>query len=245
MKKSADYSTTIIYKITCKDPNVTDKYVGHTTDIVRRRHSHKNSVCNDKCNSYDLKLYKVIRENGGWDNWKMEIVAYYDCNNLNEAKEKEQQHYLDLKATLNSIEPMKHKQIKTNDHIETQPDKYYCESCDFTCGKLSNWNSHLLTRKHDNRTAQINKTDEPTESAQSKFTCERCNKEYKARNSLWYHQQKCKLGNEYMIQCILNETKELRNFIIEQSKINADLINKAIESNKTTIINQTNIKNNN
>jgi hypothetical protein len=33
-RKSADYSCTLIYKITCKDHTVTDLYVGHTTDFV-------------------------------------------------------------------------------------------------------------------------------------------------------------------------------------------------------------------
>jgi len=128
---------------------------------------------------------------------------------------------------------------------EKTADKYYCEICDFKCCKLSNWNSHLLTRKHESRTNRTKKAAETAEPTEQKFACERCNKEYKARNSLWYHQQKCKPGNESMIQRLLNENQELRNFIIEQSKINTDLINKALESNKTTVINQTNTQNNN
>ncbi len=40
-KVEIDYSTTIIYKITCNDSNVTDKYVGHTTNFVQRKHAHK------------------------------------------------------------------------------------------------------------------------------------------------------------------------------------------------------------
>ena len=30
--------------------------------------------------------------------------------------------------------------------------KYYCEKCDFKCSKQSNWNNHVNTRKHINRT---------------------------------------------------------------------------------------------
>ena len=29
---------------------------------------------------------------------------------------------------------------------------YYCEKCDFKCSKQSNWNKHVNTRKHRNRT---------------------------------------------------------------------------------------------
>ena len=32
-----DFSKTIIYKIVCSDPSVTDCYVGHTTDFIRQK----------------------------------------------------------------------------------------------------------------------------------------------------------------------------------------------------------------
>jgi hypothetical protein len=125
---------------------------------------------------------------------------------------------------------------------EKNANKYMCKECDFVCYKLSNWNSHLTTRKHEIRK---NRTIKPAEPAENKFICDRCNKEYKARNSLWYHQRKCKPGSESVIQNLINDNKELRNFIMEQSKLHIDLINKALETNKTTVINQTNNQNNN
>jgi hypothetical protein len=69
----SDYESTIIYKITCKDPLITDKYVGHTIDFVKRRKSHKYA-CND--DRICIRLYNFIREHGGWDNWTMEIVDF-------------------------------------------------------------------------------------------------------------------------------------------------------------------------
>ena len=42
-KKLPDYSNTIIY---CKDENIKDVYVGHTTDFIGRKYSHKNDVKN-------------------------------------------------------------------------------------------------------------------------------------------------------------------------------------------------------
>jgi len=131
---------------------------------------------------------------------------------------------------------------------EKNADKYMCNECDFACCKLSNWNNHLTTRKHENRKNRIDKNAEraePTEPSEPKFTCDRCNKEYKARNSLWYHQRKCKPGNESIIRNLINDNKELRNFIMEQSKLHIDLIQKALENNKPTVINQTNNQTNN
>ena len=71
-KSEIDYSNTIIYKITCKNPQVTDVYVGHTTNFVQRKHLHKICCINNTSPIYNCKLYEVIRKNGGWSNWKME-----------------------------------------------------------------------------------------------------------------------------------------------------------------------------
>ena len=95
-----DYSNTIIYKITCKDTQVTDVYVGHTTNFVQRKYSHRQNCKNNNC-----KLYEVIRANGGWSNWSMDIINFFNCKDLYEARIKEQEYFLLLRATLNSNEP--------------------------------------------------------------------------------------------------------------------------------------------
>ena len=113
----------------------------------------------------------------------------------------------------------------------------HCEICDYTCGKSSDMSKHILTRKHKNRT-----NIEPKLS--QTFSCKRCGKEYCARNSLWYHERKC--GNEIkcektepiepnpyvnIIDRLLTDNQELRNFIIEQSKTTNETMNKVIEHN--------------
>ena len=80
-KLELDYSNTIIYKIACKDPSITDVYVGHTTNFVQRKQSHKQSCYNTKSSCYNLKLYKTIRQHGNWSNWEMSIVNFYNCKN--------------------------------------------------------------------------------------------------------------------------------------------------------------------
>ena len=77
-KIDIDYSNTIIYKITCNDESISDVYVGHTTNFVQRKHAHKISCTNIKSPNYKCRLYNVIRNNGGWDNWKMEIGGEED-----------------------------------------------------------------------------------------------------------------------------------------------------------------------
>jgi len=103
--KKDDYSNTIIYKITCKDPNIKDIYVGHTINFVQRKHSHKQNCVNTKSPNYKCKLYETIRSNGGWSNWKMEIIHFFSCGGLCEAKQVEQEYFTLLNANLNSVEP--------------------------------------------------------------------------------------------------------------------------------------------
>ena len=55
-----------IYKIYCKDSSIKDFYVGCTFRYDKRKSDHKGNVINK-----NTKLYKFIRENGGWDNWIM------------------------------------------------------------------------------------------------------------------------------------------------------------------------------
>lgn len=72
------------------------------------------------------------------------------------------------------------------------PKKFFCEECNYSTSNKKDYDRHLLTAKHKNRTI-LNKN--PTIEI-SKFTCEICNKSFKARNSLWYHKKKCKIIEE-------------------------------------------------
>jgi hypothetical protein len=102
-KKVIDYSKTIIYKIVSNDLNITETYVGHTTNFVKRKWEHKNR-CYDK--TYDnIKVYKTIRDNGGWDNWTMLEICKYPCNSFHEAALEERKHYELLNANLNMYNP--------------------------------------------------------------------------------------------------------------------------------------------
>ena len=135
-KTEIDYSNTIIYKITCKDPIVTDVYVGHTTNFVQRKHAHKQSCINDKSSNYKCKLYEVIRKNGGWANWKMEIINFFECHDHYEARKKEQEYFILLNATLNSIEPMpKPKPKEIIIKPEAIKETFFCEKCQYKCNK--------------------------------------------------------------------------------------------------------------
>ena len=203
-KTDIDYSNTIIYKITCKNQTITDVYVGHTTNFVQRKHAHKQSCKNNTSPNHNCKLYEVIRANGGWDNWKMEIINFFNCADHYDARKKEQEYFIALKATLNSIEPFpKPKNILKNDLEKNNitislsdtekigckkvAEKYSCSYCNYFTSRKSSINKHLLSSKHLKRTILTGIEHKSC----TDYKCKNCNKVYKVRNSLWYHSQKC------------------------------------------------------
>ena len=64
-------------------------YIGHTIDFVKRKKAHKVSCTNSKNTNYNCKLYKIIRDNLGWDNWIMDVIAHHKCEDLMEAKKQQ------------------------------------------------------------------------------------------------------------------------------------------------------------
>jgi len=100
-----DFSKGVIYKIICKDPNVTDIYVGSSCDFEKRIKRHKESCNNPKYHGYNYKVYKCIRDNGNFDNWLIEIIEPFPCANKLELKKREIYWILHLGSNLNSQLP--------------------------------------------------------------------------------------------------------------------------------------------
>ncbi len=115
-KKPIDYSNTIIYEIVCKDLNITDCYVGHTTEFVKRKYKHKYSCNTSSHHTHNYNVYKFIRDNGGWDNWSMIEIEKYECIDSNEACSRERYWLETLKASLNTVIPLRTQKEYHNDN---------------------------------------------------------------------------------------------------------------------------------
>jgi hypothetical protein len=173
-KNDIDYSNTIIYKITCKNPTVTDVYVGHTTNFVQRKHAHKQSCLNHKSPNHNCKLYEVIRLNGGWFNWKMDIINFFNCADHYSARKKEQEYFVSLNATLNSIEPLpKPKNINKEISI-TNPKILYCNTCNIKCVNSKTFDIHNKSIKHIKNEEMSNLNENNTKNKKT-YNCETCN----------------------------------------------------------------------
>ena len=85
--------------------------------------------------------------------------------------------------------------------------KYYCECCDYTTSRKSQWDRHKLTAKHLRFT---NDDDTFTEKVQRDFRCDFCNKNFNFRQSLWRHKKQCNkiknndVGNMNVSKCFQN-----------------------------------------
>jgi hypothetical protein len=121
--QTIDFSKTIIYKIVCKDANINDIYIGHTTDFTRRKYDHKSHCNNEKNKSYNLPLYKFIRENSNWSNWDMIQIEQYPCNDVNEARARERYWIEELKPSLNCDIPNRSKKEYQEDNKEVLAEK--------------------------------------------------------------------------------------------------------------------------
>ena len=163
-----DYSKSLIYKIVCKDTSVREIYVGHTTNYRIRYNCHKSWGNNVKSSKYNLKVYKYIREHGGWDNWEMVELYKYPCNSKKEIIAEERRAYDRFNAKLNTFKPNRSKEeyfIDTRDirvqkwHdnkieiLAKQAEKKRCE-----CGIFYTHNHkkrHTDTQLHKKRMADL------------------------------------------------------------------------------------------
>lgn len=149
-----DYSKGIIYKLCCNDVKITDIYVGSTTNFKKRKSCHKYNCANEKGKQYNYKVYRSIRENGGWDNWDMVLVEEYNAT-TKLGLESRERHWLEtLKASLNNNIPTQPKKEYDNKYRVINKEtlnkekkvKYDCE-----CGgkyTYTNRARHFARKKH-------------------------------------------------------------------------------------------------
>ena len=114
-------------------------------------------------------------------------------------------------------------------------EKFICKECDFVCCKKSNFDKHILTSKHKNRTILNDLEQKMPKNAEKIFQCE-CGKKYSVRNSLWYHKQKCQILNNM-------ETEEYDNKNADESSDKDNLIMMLIKQNSELIKETTDFKN--
>ena len=122
--KAINYDNTHFYKIVCKDLDITDMYIGHTTDFASRKSRHKQ-FCTKNLNEtkYNFYVYRFIRENGGWGNWDMILIETRNCENKLDALRTERDFIERLGSTLNRSIPTRTEQERKRVYYEKNKDR--------------------------------------------------------------------------------------------------------------------------
>jgi hypothetical protein len=143
-----------------------------------------------------------------------------------------------------------------NKKCRKNAEKFICEKCDFTCSKLSNWNTHISTRKHK----MVTDGNNYHKNADDHYQCE-CGKIFKFPSGISRHKKKCQStipeseivlvettpivvknnsSNELMLE-ILRQNNDFKNILVEQNTKIIEQSNKIIEmtSKQSVITNNT------
>jgi len=137
--------------------------------------------------------------------------------------------------------------------IPINPQVYECSNCKYVTVNKKDFNKHILTAKHLRLTKYLQNIPEiPT--LEKIFVCE-CGKEYKHRQSLYTHKQKCyfKIKENIIEEIKTDENVDIdlsdKNLILTLIQQNNELQKQMLEVIKngtnTTNINNSNINSNN
>jgi hypothetical protein len=153
--------------------------------------------------------------------------------------------------------------IYTDEHVNRMNEDektvkiFWCNICDVKCNGKYDWDRHNITKKHKSKIDNYIKKEQGIVIEEKTHICNICNKEYKAKNSLWYHKKTCiakpiepKIENT-LVSKTDNSLGDLnvKEIIIDLLKQNKDLQTQIIEMSKeskvTNIYNNTNNTTNN
>jgi hypothetical protein len=216
-KTPIDYSKTIIYKIEhIENDNLV--YVGHTTCWDKRKCKHKSRCNNEKDKKHNVKVYQMIRENGGWDMFRMIEVEKYSCKDRREAERRENEIMKELKTNMNTNRSYITEEEKKQ-RINEYSKKYYYNNVDAYSEKHK---AYYEKNQEEIKNYAKEYRIENLEKVKFKEKCYRENNIEKIKEkNIRYRKLKinCECG------CEVNKTNLNRHQI---SKKHIDLINKKI-----------------
>jgi len=105
--------------------------------------------------------------------------------------------------------------------------KFTCNTCDFKCCKLGDFNRHLSTSKHRNKSQMIQNDTYFTSNYINSYIC-KCGSKYKYHSGLSRHKKTCNnytninnnlnQENQNIIEYLLKENAEFKQLMLEQNK---------------------------
>jgi hypothetical protein len=134
--------------------------------MASRKRLHKSHCNNPTDKAHNTKVYRTIRENGGWQNWNMVCIEVMENTTKLEAEIREEHWRMELKASLNdkmvtrgymTREEYKKQYYEVNkDHFKEQFKQHYEANKDYYIEYNKQYRKEhkeqireLRTEKHD------------------------------------------------------------------------------------------------
>ncbi len=92
--------------------------------------------------------------------------------------------------------------METKKSLKKSPN-YSCNICDYNTCKKSDYDKHIVTRKHNGMVTMETKETKKSPKVAQHNMCYKCNKKYNTRSGLWKHDKKCNVNKNV----ILNDTE--------------------------------------
>ena len=142
---------------------------------------------------------------------------------------------------------------------------YTCEKCAFVTSNKNDYGRHMITRKHQEHVNGYKKTQI---TASGLYCCDKCNKQFKSRTSIYRHKPKCDIlinkkmkfsvptsgaltdtgyiegTNNTQINELVAENMKMKAMMIEIIKHNNHLQTQMLDLYKTNLIISSNVHNN-
>jgi len=128
--------------------------------------------------------------------------------------------------------------------------KYFCEYCDYYTSKKSSFDDHNLSTRHQkSMLIKQNSNLQQQNSAVKKYTCQKCNKEYKDNSGLWRHKKKCELNENQSNENVeekdegnkIEEIKEIMRYLMKENSEMKGLMMEVIKNGTINNSTSTNI----
>tara|TARA_R110001606_G_scaffold358699_1_gene510395 strand:+ start:137 stop:712 length:576 start_codon:yes stop_codon:yes gene_type:complete len=185
--KNKIYPEYIIYKL-CSD-ECDEFYIGSTRNMVQRRRTHKGCCNNPNSPAYNTKKYQNIRDNGGFENWRLVPVERLENVSRFDAECREEVVRVELNAKLNSIRASCGGMTKTEYNAEYRQEHldYYNE---YNAEYRQENREYFENYRQENREELYRKQQEKFDcDCGGKYTRNHKNEHFKSKKHIRYLEQ--------------------------------------------------------
>lgn len=162
-----NYRKSVIYKIIHFE-NSELCYIGSTVNFKTRKCRHKNDCHNENGKHYKFKLYKMIRDNGGWAAFRMVVIEEFPCESKTQLCIREEEVRVEYKANMNS-----NKSYSTADEKKEYKKKYNFEHrVELNEKAKQNYIDNREEKNEHNKQYYDDNKDDINKKRNSKVTCE-------------------------------------------------------------------------